>query len=273
MPQPGTVWLITGGASGVGAATATLAVARGQRVAVADINLDGARAVCQRLGEGAVPISLDVRDPEQWERTLDDVWKRFGRLDILVNNAGLIHVGFTVDLPIEKLRHMVDVNVIGVVNGMRTAVPRFLAQSAGHVINIGSLAGFVPMPGQALYAGTKHAVRAFTHGCALELRRTPVRFTLVCPAAIDTPMLRQQIGSEAATLSFADAALTAEQVADAVWCAAQEQPSEILLPRARGEFLRIGGVFPGIVRRLLGGAEARGRKAIERRRREQESKT
>ena len=266
MPQAGTVWLITGGASGVGAATATLAAGRGQRVAVADINLEGARAVCQRLGDGAVPVSLDVRDPTQWERTLDEVWQRFGRVDILVNNAGLVHIGFTIDLSIEKLRHMVEVNVLGVVNGVRTVVPRFLAQGGGHVINVGSLAGFVPMPGQALYAGTKHAVRAFTHGCALELRHTPVRFTLVCPAAIDTPMLRQQIGSDAATLSFADAALTAEQVADAVWRAAEEQPSEILLPKARGELLRLAGTFPAIVKRLIGGAEARGRKELARRR-------
>jgi NADP-dependent 3-hydroxy acid dehydrogenase YdfG len=264
MLQPESVFLITGAASGVGAATTRLAVSRGHRVAACDVNRDGLAALCTPLGANAQAIDLDVRDPEDWGRALDAVWQRFGRLDVLVNNAGLVHVGFMHEVPLEKLRHMVDVNVLGVIYGVRLSVPRFLKQGHGHIVNVASLASFVPLPGQATYAGTKHAVRAFNHGVALELRDTPITLTLICPAAIDTPMLRQQISSDAAALSFADKSLTAEQVAEAVLRGARDKPREILLPAARGELLRVAGVFPGVVARMVRGAEARGRRVLMR---------
>jgi NADP-dependent 3-hydroxy acid dehydrogenase YdfG len=266
MQQTDTVFMITGAASGVGAAATALAILRGHRVAACDVNREALEAHCRKLGPNAHPIHLDVRDPDSWQRALDAVWEHCGRLDVLVNNAGLVHVGFMVDLPLDQLRHMVDVNLLGVMYGVRLAVPRLLKQGHGHIVNVASLAAFVPMPGQAAYAATKHAVRAFNHGCALELRDTPITFTLVCPAAIDTPMLRQQIASDAATLSFADPSLTAEQVAEAILRAAAEKPREILLPAARGEFLRVAGAFPGIVRRMIGSAQARGRRELMRKR-------
>ena len=202
--------------------------------------------------------------PASWERALDEVWGRFGGADVLVNNAGLTYTGWVQDQRLHRLEHMLEVNLLGVVKGVRAVTPRFVAQGHGHIVNLGSIAGFVPLPGQTFYAATKHAVRAFHHGVALELRDTPVTLTLVCPGAVDTPMLRQQIDDDAAALSFADAPLTPQQVAEAVYRAAEKRPREILIPAARGEILRIAGVYPGLVARLVDRAVARGRRAMTR---------
>ncbi len=262
----GTRFMLTGGASGIGAATAELLVARGHRVAVCDVNREATLNLCAKLGERAHPLYLDVRQYTEWERALNETWNELGGVDVLINNAGLVHTGLSHEVPLEKLSHMVDVNLVGVINGVHSAVPRFLEQGYGHVINTASLASFIPLPGTAVYAATKHAVRAFTHGCAIELGDTPVKFTLVCPGAVETPMLAKQVDDDAAALSFSDKPLAPQSVAQAILKAAEEQPREILVPPVRGNLLRLAGAFPGIVNRMFPAAQRRGRAELARRR-------
>jgi short-subunit dehydrogenase len=260
--KPGSVFFITGAADGIGAATAELAVSRGYRVAVCDLDESAGASLCRRLGENAHAIALDVRDIESWERALDEAWQRFGCVDVLVNNAGVIHTGWVDEQPLEKLEHMIEVNLLGLMKGVRATVPRFQAQGYGHVINIGSLGCFVPLPGQSVYGATKHAVRAFHHGYAMEQRDRRVTFTLVCPGVVDTQMLRKQVGIEASFISFSVSPLRREAVAKAVLRGAEKKPHEILIPVFQGEGLRLAGIFPRIMRWLAPGFEARGRKAM-----------
>ncbi len=132
MLKPESKFLLTGAASGIGAATLALLTREGHRVAAADVNADALRDRCEAAGERAIPIALDVRDPAQWERALDEAWDRLGGLDVLINNAGLAHTGYSHELPIEKLRHMIEVNQIGLAQGTCAVVPRFLQHAFSH---------------------------------------------------------------------------------------------------------------------------------------------
>lgn len=265
-PTP-KVLFVTGAASGIGAVTSRLAAARGWHVAAADIDADGAADLCAGLEGDALPLALDVREAEAWERSLDAAAGHFGRVDVLVNNAGLIHFGWAHEMQIERHRHMLDVNVLGVIAGVRAALPRMLHQGGGQIVNVASLASFVPMTGQATYAASKHAVRAFHYGVALEQRDAPVDFTLICPPAVETPMLARQVGDDANALAFADPSVPAEQVGQAIVRAVERRPSEVLIPAWRGRFLRAVGTQPALMRRLVPRAERIGRRKLEARRR------
>lgn len=265
--KPGSVFFITGAARGIGAATAEFVLARGHRAVVCDVDKEGAASLCKRLGEAAHAIALDVRDPASWERSLDEAWERFGAVDVLVNNAGLIHSGWLREQSLDEIEHMIDVNLLGLVKGVRAALPRLAAQGYGHMVTVGSLASFSPLKGQVVYAATKHAVRAFHHGVALESEDLPVTFSLVCPGAVDTGMLRHQIPHDSNAVSFASRALTPQQVAEAIYRAAEKRPAEILLPRLQGNALRFAGILPTAVRLLSRQAERQGLRALVRLRR------
>jgi NADP-dependent 3-hydroxy acid dehydrogenase YdfG len=262
-----SVFFISGAASGIGAATVDLVTSKGHRVAVCDINLPAAVELCDRIGPAAKPIELDVRKPDSWQRALDEAWSTFGGVDVLVNNAGLIHTGWVIDQSVDECRHMVEVNLLGVINGAQAITPRFISQGHGHIVTVGSLAAFVPLPGQTVYAATKHAVRAFHHGFAIEQQESPIDFTLVCPGPVDTPMLRKQLSDDAAALTFSDPAIAPQTVARAILDAAERKPREILIPAATGAALRVLGTYPGIVARMVRRAQARGRAVMEKKRR------
>lgn len=261
------VFFVTGAAHGIGAAFARLVVGRGRRVVLADVDAEGARVLAAALGPRAHAVALDVRDEEAWARALDEAWAHFGRVDVLVNNAGRLHGGTLLEQSSAELRQMLDVNLIGVANGLRAAVPRIARQGGGHVVDVGSLASYLPLKGQAFYAATKHAVRALHHGFALEQAGGPVGFTLVCPAAVDTGMLRQQIGADSNAIAFAGRPLRADEVAEAIWRAARRRPREILLPRAGGLGARLLGVCPALLARVTPRVERAGRQALRRLRR------
>ncbi len=258
------VFFITGGAHGIGAATAELAIARGKRVAVCDVDHEAAERLCERLGATSHAIHLDVRDPESWQQSLDRAWQHFGAVDVLVNNAGLIHSGRLAEQSLEQIHHMINVNLLGVILGLRAALPRLAQQGHGHVVNVASLASFAPLKGQVLYAATKHAVRALHHGVVLESEDLPVGFSLICPGAVDTGMLQHQIPHDSNAVSFAGRPLTPEQVAEAIYRAAERHPVEVLLPRFQGHALRLAGALPFLARPLARMAERQGLRALAR---------
>ncbi len=264
--KPGTVFMITGGAKGIGAATAALVVEQGGKVAVCDVDQDSMEAVCDELGDAAVPVPLDVRDREAWDRAIEHAWEVFGHVDVLVNNAGVAFSGDTYLLPFEKHRQMIEVNLVGPIHGIQAVVPRFLEQGYGHVVNIGSLAGFAPGPQFGGYCATKHALRAFSHSCALELTGTPVTFTLVCPDSVETPMLDGLSRETGAVLVFSSTPMSVRKVAEAVIRAVVDRPYEILLPPRRGFLVRVLGLFPGLTKLMLSRGYKRGEKALMERR-------
>lgn len=254
--------LVTGAAHGIGAAIARLCVEAGHRVVAVDID----RAALTRLREGLPGIEtavLDVRDLAAWARVVEEAEKQGGPIDVLINNAGVCLPG-----PCEKVspaddRLTVEVNLMGVMNGVRTLLPRFLSRHRGHVINVASMAAFAPAPDLAAYCATKHAVRAYTHSCALDHRHAPIHWTLACPSAVETPMLQSMRKRRAGVVVFTEKPMRPEKIARAIVDAIREPRSEVLVPNARGKLIRFIGLFPGLLSRGMDNAERRGREALD----------
>lgn len=258
--------MITGAASGIGAATAELAAARGHRLIIADI--DGARAsqTAGRIGSSAWALKLDICSEDEWKAALDEVWAREGRLDCLVNNAAIVHTGWARDLSLAAHRQTMDTNFFGAVIGMMTALPRMKAQGSGHLISVSSMNAFIPYPGIASYASAKHALRAFHAAVAIEERASPVAFTLIYPTATETPMLEKEAKDDALALAFSGTPIRAATVAEAIVGALTSKPVEIFIPPERGEAVKRLGIDPAALLSYVETNEPIGREKLKARR-------
>jgi NAD(P)-dependent dehydrogenase (short-subunit alcohol dehydrogenase family) len=185
--------VVTGGASGIGAALARALVARGDSVVVADVDRVGASAVAAELtrqGPGrARAEALDVRDADAVRAVVEEAQGRDGRLDLVFNNAGIGLGGAVEDLTLRHWDRVIDVNVRGVVHGVVAAYPLMLRQGYGHIVNTASLAGLLPSPLLTPYGMTKHAVVGLSLGLRSEAAAHGVRVSALCPGVVATPIL------------------------------------------------------------------------------------
>ncbi|WLQ38951.1 SDR family oxidoreductase [Streptomyces laculatispora] len=186
--------IITGAASGIGRALAEELVARGCEVVLADMQVEQAEEVAAALrtaGGKATAVRLDVTDHAKFEQLVKDTVARTGRLDYLFNNAGISHgMGAGArHYHIEDWRRMIDVNVLGVVNGVQAAYNLMIDQGFGHIVNTASLAGLVPSAGTTSYVTTKHAVVGLSHNLRIEAAQLGVRVSVLCPGVIRTPLI------------------------------------------------------------------------------------
>jgi short-subunit dehydrogenase len=179
---------ITGGARGIGLATATVLQDLGAVVAIGDIDRSAVREAGSRLGL-KVGRRLDVTDRRSFADFLDYVEDQLGPVDVLVNNAGVIAVGSAVDEADAVTQRVLEVNIYGVILGTKLAAQRMLARGHGHIINIGSLGSVLPAEGVATYCATKHAVLGYTDTVRLENRGSGVHFSAILPALINTEMI------------------------------------------------------------------------------------
>ena len=184
----GRVIAVTGGARGIGLAIATLLHHHGAKVAIGDVD-ESEAAEAGRRAKLDFTGHLDVTDEQSFESFLDAVEDRLGPLDVLVNNAGIISVGQAVDEPDAVTRRVLAVNGYGVILGTKLAAMRMRPRGGGHIINIASVSGIMPVPGIATYSATKHAVLGFTDAIRLENRRSGLHFSVVLPALTNTEMI------------------------------------------------------------------------------------
>ncbi len=264
--DPSKVMLITGGASGIGAAMARLAAAQGHRVVIADIDTAGAERVAAELGDAAMAVRLDIRSPAEWESVLDAVWDRHDRLDVLVNNAAVVHTGYIRDVALDRHRATTETNYLGPVTGMLAALPRFNAQGSGHFVTVCSMTAFLPYPGLASYAAAKHALRAFHHAFALEERHGPLDFTIVHPSATETPMLELEAQDDAVAMAFAGPSASAESVAETILAAIDRKTVELFFPPERGKVVRRVGTSPRSLKKMVERNEVLGAEKLKARR-------
>jgi NAD(P)-dependent dehydrogenase (short-subunit alcohol dehydrogenase family) len=202
--------LVTGGASGIGAAAVRRLAAAGARVAVADRDEAAARALADEVG--GLALAGDVADPERMPAHVAAAEEAFGRLDVVLLNAGVSAGQSGVEeLDLAAYRRIVGVNVDHVVFGLTAAVPALRRAGGGRVVATASLAGLVPMPGDALYTMTKHAVVGYVRAAASVLAADGIRVNAVCPGFADTPLIAR------AKPQFGEfPLLTAEDVAEAI---------------------------------------------------------
>jgi len=184
----GKVVVITGGARGIGLATATALHLLGAKVAIGDVDEPAVKQAGANLGLD-VCGSLDVTDHDSFGSFLDEVERRLGPIDVLVNNAGILPIGRLIDEPDALTRRALAVNVYGVILGTKIAARRMLARRSGHIINVASVNSETPSPGVATYCATKHAVLGFTNSVRAEHRGTGVHYSAVLPAMTNTEMI------------------------------------------------------------------------------------
>lgn len=185
----GKVALITGAASGQGAAEARKMAAEGACVVVADVDPKGAEVAASIGSEHAVFETLDVTRAEDWTRVVTATVRRFGRLDILVNNAAVFRLASFEHTDDETFDLIYRVNQRGAFYGMRAVLPELRKQGGGCILNIGSTSGLRAVPGMWAYGSSKWAIRGMTRHAAVELAPENIRVNCVFPGTIDTPML------------------------------------------------------------------------------------
>jgi len=188
----GKVALVTGAASGLGEAIARRFVAEGARVYLADIDMEGARAVATALGRSATALTLDVIREPAWIETFARIETEAGRLDVLVNSAGVTRVGSVEDLSLETFRELIDVDLISVFLGCKHVVP-LMRRTGGSIINVSSIAGLRPRPHLAGYTSVKAAVTMLSKSSALHYatKGYNIRCNALHPGAIHTVMLEK----------------------------------------------------------------------------------
>jgi NAD(P)-dependent dehydrogenase (short-subunit alcohol dehydrogenase family) len=187
----GKVALVTGGASGIGAATVRLLADRGAAVVIADRSMEAALQVAEQLGDRALAQGMDVSRPDEVEAAVQAAVRRFGRLDMAVNGAG-VSSGARVPLtetPVEQWRATTTVNLDGVFYCLRQEIAAMVALGGGAIVNVASVMGTVGSANSAAYTAAKHAVVGLTRTAALEYADAHVRVNAVAPGFIDTPFL------------------------------------------------------------------------------------
>jgi NAD(P)-dependent dehydrogenase (short-subunit alcohol dehydrogenase family) len=229
---------VTGGARGIGRAIATSLARRGAGVAVGDLDGEAAERAAGEIGGGAIGLAVDVTDPDSFESFLDGAREAHGPLDVLVNNAGVMVVGPLVDANPAAAARVMDVNVDGVINGMRLAIPRLRGRGGGQIVNVVSGAGWVAPAALATYAASKHAAKALSDSVRDELRGEGIRVTAVYPMLVQTDLA---VGTKPAR---GGRWISPEEVGEAVAAAVEKPRDEVFVPRWVAGVLRVQAALP-----------------------------
>jgi NADP-dependent 3-hydroxy acid dehydrogenase YdfG len=245
----GRVVAITGGARGIGRATAAALVRKGARVAIGDLDVALAERTAQELGGGTLALALDVTDRGSFERFLDAAEEQLGPLDVLVNNAGIMHLSPFAGESDEAAARMVDINLHGVITGSKLALARFVARRSGHLVNVASSAGKAGVPGGATYSATKFAVVGLTEAIRGELRGTGVETSVVMPVPVNTELAAGLARGRGLT-----ATVEPQDVAAAIVDALERPRHDVYVPKGLAVGVRIGALLPRRVAEAIGRA-------------------
>ena len=187
----GKVVVITGASSGLGEAAARHLSAQGASVVLGARRVERILSLAKELagsGAKALAIATDVTHCDQVKGLVDAAVQAYGRVDVMINNAGLMPHSPLERLKIDDWDRTIDVNIKGVLYGIAAVLPYMKQQKSGHIINVSSVAGHKVSPGGAVYAATKHAVRALSEGLRLEVKPYNIRTTVISPGAVATEL-------------------------------------------------------------------------------------
>jgi len=248
-PLDGKVVAITGGARGIGRATAVALAASGARVAIGDLDAALTARTAEEIGGGVVGLQLDVTSRDSFTSFLDEVERLLGPLDVLVNNAAIQPVGEFADEADDVTARALDVNLGGTMLGCKLALQRLLPRDTGHIVNVSSGLGRTAVPNGASYCASKYAIVGLTESLWAELAGTKVELHLVLPGFVDTEMSAGMRGLRGMR------PLRAEEVAAAIVEALQTGRRWIYVPRSLGVLVALQPLAPrrlgALGRRLL----------------------
>ncbi|MGI4829774.1 MAG: SDR family NAD(P)-dependent oxidoreductase [Janthinobacterium lividum] len=248
------VWFITGGSRGLGRIWAEAALKRGDKVTVTGRDLADVADLKDRFGDAVLPLALDVTDPEQVQKVVQQAYDHFGRLDVLLNNAGGSLIATVEEATDEQIHSLFEANYFGMVRVLRAALPLLRKQGSGHILGVSSSLGIVPMPLIGFYAATKAAVETLHETMAQEVKAFGIKVTLIEPGAYATDFgksakradgmevyepFRKQVMAKLGTLERGNPQATPEAILKVV--DAEDPPLRLalgstLLPAARAAY-------------------------------------
>jgi 3-oxoacyl-[acyl-carrier protein] reductase len=259
------VAIITGAASGIGRHWANVLLKRKGEycLVLTDINQEGLQSAFKPT-DNVCLHALDIRSFEDWQQVLAKTLALFGRIDYLFNIAGGGRPAFFVKQSIENFDWVIDVNLKGPLIGMKVVGEMMLEQGSGHIINVGSLAGLSPTPGNSLYSGAKGGLRNASIAAAIEWRKQGVVVTVISPDLVDTPIMQKHLesGGEEVALTYTGVTLTVDDLEDAFWEAMLKKPLEINLPRWRGWLTKLNHINPSLMLLLYEPMKKRGMRRL-----------
>ncbi|MEU6564956.1 SDR family oxidoreductase [Nocardia nova] len=237
IPIAGRVVAVTGGARGIGREIARVLAEAGARVAIGDLDRSVVEVTAAELPDAVHGFALDVTDTESFRRFLTSIESMWGPIDVLVNNAGVMWVGPFDEEPEAATARMLDINLHGVIRGVRLAAPAMRARGRGHIVTIASAAARLSPPGESTYAATKHGVLGYLTGVREELRGSGVRISVIMPGVVATELAAGTASGVASLLEPADVARTVLRTL--------ERPRfEVTVPGYIGPLTRLAELLP-----------------------------
>ncbi|MBU3674229.1 MAG: SDR family oxidoreductase [Acidobacteria bacterium] len=234
----GQVVAITGGARGIGKATAQRLAREGMKVSIGDLDGDLAEEVAGHLGGGAIGMELDVTDVDSFSDFIEATEEQLGPIDVLINNAGIMQLGPFIEEDLATTERMININVYGVHYGCKLVLPKMVARRRGHLVNIASVAGTAGFSNGVTYCGTKHYVRGMSEGLYSELRGTGIDVSCVMPVAVHTELgagLPEPRGVKMPQ---------PEDVAEEICLALKEPRFDVFVPRSVGTLQQVMSILP-----------------------------
>ncbi|MEO9138478.1 MAG: SDR family oxidoreductase [Jatrophihabitans sp.] len=236
------VVLITGGARGIGRATGAAFAERGATVCLGDLDLPTAEATAAEIG--ANPFHLDVTSRSSFAGCVEAIHDRFGRVDVLVNNAGVMPLGGFLEQPDALDATTLDVNIRGLIFGMRLALPGMIERGSGHIVNVASMAAKMAVPGMAVYNASKFGALGLSLAVRQEFADSGVSVSAVLPSAVRTELVSGlHLGAGMPTVD-------PEDVARAIVRSVRSRRAEITVPGYLGLFDLVNALVPEPLFRL-----------------------
>lgn len=256
------VAIITGGASGIGKAFAQHLAARGARVHICDIQADSVKTVAAEIGPNVSAHVVDVGNAEDVFHTVQSIYATEGKIDFYYNNAGIGIGGESQEVTDLEWKAIVNINILGVVNGIQAVYPLMIEQGFGHIINTASLAGLAPAALMTPYSMTKHAVVGLSKSLRLEAVKYGVKVSVLCPAAIETPILdnanplnldklRWNPNIRRYLEKLAGKPYPVDLFVEKALRAIENNRNVIMLPRRAQMFYMIGALFPALAEKQM----------------------
>lgn len=189
-------------------------------------------------------IKADLAKADEWDRVLHFVFQKYGKLDVLINCTGVLIPGHFLNQTEEQINKMININLSSVLIGTQKSLKLMKRQKSGHIINIGSIGGIIPMPYSTVYSATKFALRGFTHSLKQELKGSKISVSLVSPGPVNTKMLNEEADHYKTSIAFLNKALKPEKIAGLINKIINKPKTEVIIPSSLSFPSRAVFLFP-----------------------------
>ncbi len=248
--------LVTGGAAGIGRAVCEAFAAQGAYVYAADINEDGVKTLAANAVGSITPLRMDVSKQEDFQQAIEQVVADHGQLDILVNNAGIAVAGAFGDTSMGEIEKIVNINLWSVLYGSKLAYAQMIKQGHGHLVNVSSSGGMMPVPNQTMYSAIKHAVLGFSHSLREEAALKGIKVSTVIPGMVQSDLWDNAVNIKDYNMkknmqSTGLKPISAQDAATAILAGISANDRSIIFPAINKIILRLYQLMPNLLTSLV----------------------